>query len=136
MIELPVLGEKETEWYKQEVRTLFVRQDCNQDNFLNYYTERIKFINVELEKLDIDTELTDRSDGMLFEKLIVAPFSDLKKIKEKISDRKDEIFYFKEDTNAVMKPVWENLKKKYTLFVNKKQNINLMKKYKIKSCKY
>lgn len=136
MIELPLFPD--TEWYLNEVKKLFVNGNRKKD--IEYtYLKNIVDINNELEALGTIAKISSNPEKCALERLILAPFSELKEIVKLISNNSQSIFYEKEvdeDGKHNMKKVWKQLYDTYDRLIAKKLNIEMIKRYKIKCCPY
>lgn len=138
MIEMPVF--KDEDWYLQQIKDTIV--DRRYKNTENDY----KVKKNELDKLlgeiicDTDFSIRDETDS-LFEKIVLAPFSELKKIHLKLQGNEEEIFLdVMTDENGkekkVLKDKWKPLDDLYAKLVSNGVNTQLVQQYGIKCCPY
>ncbi len=107
----------------------------------NVYKANVKLLNHALESIIDVSDFSNYQGRTLLEELVIAPFSDLKKIYVKIGNKWKELFYNilegeEKDISMKMKDEWKKLYSVYEKFIDKKINIKLIEKYGIKCCPY
>lgn len=136
MIELPRFPAEE--WYIGKIKELLPRHDQDEKKKEERYLKLKEEIDVELKKLfPKDSKYKD----ITFEEFIVAPFTELKKMKSYVDGVGND--YFKEyvmdnkgKMRAIYKSPWKCIYNTYDKLVRCKVNIDIIKKYKIKCCPY
>lgn len=141
MIEMPFFEDED--WYLQNVKSLLVdgrlRNIQKRDN---NYNKKWQEINGLLADIICDEDFSNKnSQYTLFEKLILAPYEDLKKIHDKIDERAEDIFLDPVEDNGgkikkVIKSKWRLIYSLYDKFISKGLNTQLVQKYGIKCCPY
>lgn len=139
MVQLPEFGD--IDWYLDEVKKLFVHGNTAPRNINNAYERNVESLNHKLEAIISVKDFSNYHGRTFLEELVIAPFSDLKKIYEKVNKQWKEIFYKepeegKENSSPKMKEEWEKLYSAYDKFIDKKLNIKLIEIYGIKCCPY
>lgn len=141
MIEMPVFEEED--WYLKSIKSLFAHGNTKSEKKIEeHYVRKCKEINNLLAEVICDKDFSSRNEKYtLFEKLILAPFEDLKKIHDRININADKIFIdLVKDSNGevkrTIKKQWGTLYQLYDKFVKKNFNTQLVQKYGIKCCPY
>lgn len=141
MIELPKFNDEE--WYLQQVKKYIVDNRLkDKAKIETCYKQKTTEIVSTLEEVICDDDFScNDSRYNLFEKLILAPFKDLKHIQQKIFANIDAIFYNVEidsDGNEKwnLKEKWKTIYGLYDKLISKGINSELVKKYELSSCPY
>ncbi len=141
MIEMPIFEDED--WYLQNVKSLLVDGRLrNIQKRANDYNKKWQEINVLLADIICDEDFSnENSQYTLFEKIILAPYEDLKKIHDKIDERAEDIFLDQVEDNSgkvkkVIKSKWRSIYSLYDKFISKGLNTQLVQKYGIKCCPY
>lgn len=141
MIELPLFCDEE--WYLQQVNESLVgNRRRDKAKFETYYKRKTTEIVSTLEEIICDADFSCKDSRYnLFEKLILAPFKDLKHIQQKILSNVNTIFYDTEidsegQEKQVLKEKWKTISGLYDKLIRKGINTELVKKYELSSCPY
>lgn len=141
MIELPYF--KEENWYLEMIKKVLVDARFKDENKRRTaYANKLENINQLIAEIVDETYFSSEyEEYTLFEKLVLAPYSDLEKIYRKIYNNADDIF-LKEivdkngDRKKVIKEKWKIFYKLYDKLIDKGINQQLIQKYGIKCCPY
>lgn len=141
MIEMPLFEDED--WFLQIVKSLLVDgrirdiQKC--DRVCN---EKLQEINDLLAEIICDEDFSNENcKYTLFEKIILAPYEDLRKIHDKLDGRAEDIFIdqVRDDSGKVKKVIkskWRSIYSLYDKFISRGFNTQLVQKYGIKCCPY
>lgn len=135
MIEMPVFENED--WYLETIKDLLADKRCKNKQDLQ---NSLDIINATLAQVIEEQDFSDEiKKHSLFEKLILAPYKDLKKIYEKIKNNAEKTFFkavVDGKEKRELKEEWKKIYGIYDKFVREKKNIELVRKYGIKSCPY
>lgn len=141
MIEMPLF--RYEEWYLKQIKCALVDgRHKNQGMIGDFYHVKRNEINGLLKEIVCEEDFSNYNEEYtLFEKLILAPYTDLEKIYKKIYDSADEMFTeLITDKNGkpkrIIKKKWLSVYKLYDKLVGRGINVELIKKYGIKCCPY
>lgn len=129
------------DWYIDEIKRLFVHGNTKSDNVEKVFLNKAYIISAELEKIGIQkADFSNNKRRTLFEEFLVAPYEDLKKIKNKIRQNYEGLFWntVYEDGKQKRKyiGVWKDLYECYNNFSVKSINNNIVKQLDITVCPY
>lgn len=140
MIEMPRFNDEK--WYLEQIKNCIADGRIKKNNKRKEaYCQNVSSIEKTLKQVLEDSDFSDnRSDIYLFEKLVLAPYSDLCKIYDKIETNAEQIFFTtkmeKGKEKKIMKPEWKHIYEIYDKIVSKGINTQLVQKYNIKCCPY
>lgn len=141
MIEMPLF--EYPDWYLQEVRKILVDGRLKDSRKISdSYKKNIQELNNLLGEIVTDEDFSNRVEGYtLFEKVVLAPYEELKKIHERIKGREKELFLetTEDDTEEKkerLKEKWKPIYNLYDKLISRGLNTKLVQKYGIKCCPY
>jgi len=140
MIEMPLFNDEQ--WYLEQIKSCMVDDRIrDRDKREKKYKQNVEAIVDTLKTVINESDFSDnRDDVSLFEKLILAPYSDLSKIYNKIVKNAKSVFRStkieKEKTKVIIKPEWKKIHDIYDKLVDKEINIQMVQRYGIKCCPY
>ncbi|WP_019229256.1 hypothetical protein [Sedimentibacter sp. B4] len=132
---------KETDWYLNEIKKLFVH-GSTKSNFDDHFYKETEDINRELKEFGLSyNDFSEQKGRTLFEELIVASYADLQKIFKKIPSETKGLFWRLEKsekgkTTRKYIGAWEKIYKTYDKFSKNNLNIMIIEKFNIKCCPY
>lgn len=140
MIEMPEFQYEE--WYLQSIRDILVDARLkNKRKIMDAYEKKSQELDTLLSEIVCDKDFSIKGDQYtLFEKLVLAPFDDLKRIHETISGQEniflDIIIDSEGKEKKIIKDKWKSIYYLYDKFIKKGINTQLIQKYGIKCCPY
>ena len=132
------------DWYLEQVKLLFLHGNTKKDideKFYNCTLDLNKLIATAVTETDFQSQERFHQRTLL-EKLVLAPFSELKMIYERIVGSEKDLFMEQQvldDKKGMtwnIKQEWKSLYNAYDKFVSRKKNIDLIERYGIKCCPY
>lgn len=131
------------DWYLQEVRKFLVDGRLKDSRKISdSYKKNIQELNNLLGEIVTDEDFSNRVEGYtLFEKIVLAPYEELKKIHERIKGREKELFLETTEDNTEekkerLKEKWKPIYNLYDKLISRGLNTKLVQKYGIKCCPY
>lgn len=145
MINLPKY--KNTDWYLDEVRKLFVNQRIKSITSSKQFSKNTHSINLAIYNLGITKkDFTNPGNRSLFEELLIADYKDLKKIKEKINLKGGKDLFYEtimsiDNAGQVkeieqLKQEWKDVYTSYDKLIKRKVNNKIIEHLQVKVCPY
>lgn len=129
------------DWYIEEIKRIFIHGNTKNENINRAFQNKAHSINVELASIGIEaTDFSNYKGRTLFEELLVGNYLDLERIKNKITQTYEGLFWNTIIDNGKpkrkYKGVWKDIYEAYNKFSIKNINNQIVKQLGVIVCPY